>query len=221
MQADRPFVLSIAGFDPCSGAGVLADVKTFEQHHVQGMAVVTANTIQTEDAFFKLEWLPLEEILESIKTLMKRYKFKAVKIGIVPDMNYLKEIINTIKFSNGNTFIIWDPVIQSSSGFSIFNKNDIANLLEVLDLIDLTTPNYDEYLLLKEQIQSNKTNTVLVKGGHRNDLKGVDILYQNGAEILIQPIHKKSMTNMVPVAFYRPPLLHGLLWANRLKTLAD
>ena len=47
MSTNRPFVLSIAGLDPCGGAGVLADVKTFEQHQVTGFAVVTANTIQT------------------------------------------------------------------------------------------------------------------------------------------------------------------------------
>lgn len=191
MQRNRPFVLSIAGFDPSGGAGVIADVKTFEQLQVQGMAIITANTLQTEDAIFKLEWQPLEIIIESIKTLVKRYEFKAVKIGIVPNMNYLKEIINTIKSCNSKTFIILDPVIKSSSGFSIFNKNDIGKLSEVLNQVDLTTPNYDEYLLLKEQIQFNKT-TILVKGGHRNDLKGVDILYENGNEIHIHPIREKK-----------------------------
>ena len=47
----RPFVVSIAGFDPSAGAGVLADVKTFEQHQVYGFAISTANTIQTENEF--------------------------------------------------------------------------------------------------------------------------------------------------------------------------
>ena len=39
METNRPIVLSIAGFDPCGGAGILADIKTFEQHKVYGFAV--------------------------------------------------------------------------------------------------------------------------------------------------------------------------------------
>ncbi|OYX86286.1 MAG: hydroxymethylpyrimidine/phosphomethylpyrimidine kinase, partial [Flavobacteriales bacterium 32-34-25] len=51
MSTNRPFVLSIAGFDPSAGAGVLADIKSFEQHQVYGFAINTANTIQTENEF--------------------------------------------------------------------------------------------------------------------------------------------------------------------------
>jgi hydroxymethylpyrimidine/phosphomethylpyrimidine kinase len=51
MPENRPFVLSIAGFDPSGGAGILADCKTFEQHKVYGLAINTANTIQTEMSF--------------------------------------------------------------------------------------------------------------------------------------------------------------------------
>ena len=51
MSKNRPFVLSIAGFDPSGGAGVLADVKTFEQHLVYGLAIITGNTIQTENEY--------------------------------------------------------------------------------------------------------------------------------------------------------------------------
>ena len=54
MEAVRPIVLSIAGFDPCGGAGILADIKTFEQHKVFGLAVNTAQTLQTEDLFISI-----------------------------------------------------------------------------------------------------------------------------------------------------------------------
>jgi hydroxymethylpyrimidine/phosphomethylpyrimidine kinase len=63
MSKKRPFVLSIAGFDPSGGAGVLADCKTFE-HQVYGLAIITANTIQTENEFYKLEWIDLNFVLE-------------------------------------------------------------------------------------------------------------------------------------------------------------
>ena len=56
MSANRPFVLTIAGFDPSAGAGVLADVKTFEQHRVYGFAINTGNTIQTENEFVEMQF---------------------------------------------------------------------------------------------------------------------------------------------------------------------
>ena len=91
MSENRPFVLTIAGFDPSAGAGVLADVKTFEQHHVFGFAINTGNTIQTEDVFYEIQWTDLTFVLKSLNTFFKKYEIKVVKIGVVPSLDYLKE----------------------------------------------------------------------------------------------------------------------------------
>lgn len=76
MSKNRPFVLSIAGFDPTGGAGILADVKTFEQHEVYGLAIITGNTLQTDDEFYKMEWTSIDFILESITILLINMKLK-------------------------------------------------------------------------------------------------------------------------------------------------
>jgi hydroxymethylpyrimidine/phosphomethylpyrimidine kinase len=68
MSPNRPFVVSIAGFDP-TGAGVLTDIKTFEQHRVYGFAITTANTIQTENQFLSIQWTAF--VLRSIEELFK------------------------------------------------------------------------------------------------------------------------------------------------------
>lgn len=185
MQKSRPTVLSIAGFDPCGGAGVLADVKTFEQLNVQGMAIVTANTIQTEDNFMTIDWQHIPTIQRSIKTLMHRYAIKVIKIGIVRDFMFLKSIVDIIKANSSAAFIIWDPVIKSSSGFTFFNKDDITILPQVLADIDLLTPNFDEYKLLESVL--TESNNVLIKGGHRKEQIGVDILRTGTQEIAMQP----------------------------------
>lgn len=185
MQKNRPIVLSIAGFDPCGGAGVLADVKTFEQLKTQGMAIITANTIQTEDNLVTIEWQEVSIIQKSIETLMNRYAIQVVKIGIVKDFMFLKSIVDTIKANNSEAFIIWDPVIKSSSGFNFFKEDDIKELPEILDDIDLLTPNYDEYELLGSVLTEN--NKVLIKGGHREEQVGVDILRIGTHEIAILP----------------------------------
>lgn len=182
MSGKRQIVLSIAGFDPSGGAGVLADIKTIEQHQVQGMAVITANTIQTANDFIKLEWQDMKEVLKGIETLMNKYAINVIKIGIVPDFNFLESIIKTITINNPYAFIIWDPIIKSSSGYQFFVEKDLQYLHQIAGNIDLITPNYIEYALLKEHLCSDHRNAVLLKGGHRETLKGVDILMQGNKE---------------------------------------
>lgn len=116
---------------------------------------------------------------------MHRYVVKVVKIGVVKDFVFLKCIVDTIKASNSKAFIIWDPVIKSSSGFTFFNENDLEKLPRVLTDIDLLTPNFDEY----EQMESvlTKHNKILIKGGHRKEYVGVDILRIDSQEVAILP----------------------------------
>lgn len=118
MQAERPFVITIAGFDPSGGAGVLADCKTFEQLKVQGLAVCTAMTVQTESQCLSMEWQPLDQVLSTVDILMKKYPVEAVKIGVVKEAGFLNEIIKTIKANAPEAKIVWDPVLKSTSEFT-------------------------------------------------------------------------------------------------------
>ncbi|WP_415329381.1 hydroxymethylpyrimidine/phosphomethylpyrimidine kinase [Chryseobacterium sp. MMS23-Vi53] len=190
MQIECPFVMSVAGYDPSGGAGLLADIKTFEQLRVQGLGICTAMTLQTESEFYNLQWQPIDEILSAINVLMKKYQVEVVKIGVVKDAKFLSEIIKIIKTNNSEAKIIWDPVLKSTSEFSFFDLNTISDLKNILNQIDLITPNYNEYKLLKEnRLFKDHENScsILIKGGHREDRIGTDILIQNGKEICIEP----------------------------------
>jgi hydroxymethylpyrimidine/phosphomethylpyrimidine kinase len=190
MSANRPFVLTIAGFDPSGGAGILADAKTFEQHHVYGFAVNTGNTNQTENEFFEMQWTDLNFVLRSIEVLFKKYSIKAVKIGIIPSLDYLKEIVFAVKRLSPKTKIIWDTVLKSTTEFDFINIKNQAFLIEILKEVDLITPNYDEILQLSSEKNNAETIAenlseycaVLLKGGHNPDEIGVDYLY-TGKEI--------------------------------------
>ena len=72
----RPNILSIAGFDPSGGAGILADIKTFEQCDVYGMGVVSALTYQNDNSFERVEWFELSNIIDQIDVLQKRFQFE-------------------------------------------------------------------------------------------------------------------------------------------------
>ena len=148
MSANRPIVLTIAGFDPSGGAGILADVKTFEQHRVYGFAINTGNTIQTENEFFEMQWTDLNFVLKSLEKLFDNYSIKAVKIGIVPSLEYLKQIVFTIKRLSSETKIVWDTVLKSTTKFDFLTIENRNYLTEILSQIDLITPNYNEIKII-------------------------------------------------------------------------
>lgn len=185
MSANRPFVLTVAGHDPSGGAGILSDIKTFEQHQVYGLAIATGNTIQTENEFHDIQWTDLDFVLDSLKTLFRTYDIKAVKIGIVPSLVYLKEIVSVIKKRSPKTKIVWDTVLKSTTEFQFTTVENQSELIGILQQIDLITPNYNEILKLSdtkdaaEEMAQNlsKHCAVLLKGGHNPNQKGVDYLY--------------------------------------------
>lgn len=208
---NRPNVLAIAGFDPSSGAGLTADIKTFEALKCYGFAVCTANTIQNDADFEACHWIDIETIKDQIKILFKKFSIDYVKIGIVKNWKVLEEIIDFLIEQNSTIRIILDPVLKSSSNFdfhssnvsssdSDWNRDNIENHFEeVLKKIYLLTPNYEEIERLytdktiEETIRyiSNKTN-VLLKGGHRKEMLGKDELFTTeGRFFSLNPKNKK------------------------------
>ncbi|APA91351.1 hydroxymethylpyrimidine/phosphomethylpyrimidine kinase [Myroides sp. ZB35] len=181
MSILRPIALAIAGFDPTSGAGVMADIKTFEHHQVYPMAVLSANTIQTEDNFIHVRWEE-EYTIRQLSVILENYTIAAIKIGIVKDLDTLKLYVDTIKGLSPTTKVIWDPVLRSSSGFDFQTIELIDSLTIVLQQIDLITPNYLEIHQLvttnDDALQKAKRLSqycdVLLKGGHNPNALGFD-----------------------------------------------
>ncbi len=186
----RPNILTIAGYDPSGGAGVLADIKTAEFHKCMGMGVLTANTIQTEDTFVSVGWIEEIQIVKQLETLLTRYQFGAVKIGIIESFERLQTLINKVKEYQSDVFIIWDTVLSASSGFDFVNDINQEKLMTLLKSIDLITPNANEVHKLtgvgdiyKGAKELSKHTNILLKGGHRTDKMGVDTLFYNGLEV--------------------------------------
>ena len=189
---NRPFVLSIAGFDPSGGAGVLADVKTFESLGCYGLAVNTANTIQNDVKFEACHWTSEATILQQLEILLESFPVEVVKIGIVENLQNLNKVIDKLLYRNRSIRIIWDPVLKSSTGFPFQELQEFQeNLESVLERIFLVTPNFDELKMfypefkLEDAIRkiSNKTNLYL-KGGHRMANIGLDELFTKEGECL-------------------------------------
>lgn len=189
---NRPLVLSIAGLDPSGGAGLLADVKTFEMLGCYGLVVNTANTIQNDVKFEACHWTSEAIILQQLELLLNSFPVGMVKIGIVENLQVLNKVIDKLLIRNKSIRIIWDPVLKSSSGFSFQEaKNFQKNLESVLERIFLITPNFNEIkmfypeLPMEETIRKigGKTNLYL-KGGHRMANIGLDELFTTEGKCL-------------------------------------
>ena len=184
MFNERPYVLTIAGFDPSAGAGVLADVKTFEQCDVYGMGVVSALTYQNDEVFKKVDWVEFSNILNQIEILQNRFKFDYIKIGLIENLEILNRLILILKSYNQYSKIIWDPILNASSGF-VFHENVNKKIVEnTCKQLYLITPNVPEAFQLGEFKDAKKNAeylsqffNVYLKGGHNEEQIGYDILF--------------------------------------------
>ena len=175
MSSTRPCALSIAGFDPSGGAGLLADIKTFEQHKVIGMGVVTGLTFQNDSEFDGVKWVDIEDIKKQLEILCRKFKFGFVKIGLVPDLDTLNEIISVCQLPTADCRLIWDPILKPTAGFEIHKGFEKEKLISILKNIYLLTPNIDEARILtgeKDEVKAakelSKYCNVFLKGGHAN-----------------------------------------------------
>ncbi|MDM1407167.1 hydroxymethylpyrimidine/phosphomethylpyrimidine kinase [Myroides sp. DF42-4-2] len=195
MLPTRPIAFSIAGFDPCAGAGLLADCKTFEANQVYGIGILTANTIQTEDSFTALHWEEGDTVRQQLEVLLQRYSPRVIKIGIVQSGEELLTYLELIQRYAPTAFVVWDPVLRSSTHFNLTSPIEENMLWAILEQIDLITPNYPEIDLLvagtappiaKAKYLSTAC-AVLLKGGHHPHLKGQDQLFTATAHHVFYP----------------------------------
>lgn len=200
MEYQRPIVLSIAGLDPSGGAGLLADIKTLEQHQCLGFGVASALTVQTEDIFHSIDWLTFMQIQQQAAPLFDRYHIDTVKIGVIKDLETLHQLLSWIKEIHPNARVIWDTVLApSASEFKFLENIDKLLLPEVLQQLFLVTPNIAEAVLLSSEQNETKAAeilakhcNVLLKGGHSSKNKGIDYLFCNDSIIQV-PSHLGSL----------------------------
>lgn len=183
----RPYVISIAGLDPSGGAGLLADIKCFEQHKVYGFAVCTALTLQNDIDFLQVKWIPPTDIIDQIEVLISRFQPVACKIGLIENIEVLLEVVTALQRLVPGIKIIVDPILKASTGFEFHDwTNALKRMRPILERIDLITPNYIELKHLggfkEEHVYATAREwaeycPVLLKGGHNEQSPGTDYLF--------------------------------------------
>lgn len=177
-------VMSIAGVDPSGGAGVYADLKTFQAIGVYGCGIVTALTAQNPYKFFSTLPVSEEYIAEQIDAVMDSYEIEFIKTGML----YSPEIIKLVskKIREYNLKAVVDPVMVATSGGDL-TKEDIAKAMNkyLLPQAILTTPNVSEAEKLtnlritteNEAIEASKKIKCnnIITGGHLDGINTINI----------------------------------------------
>jgi hydroxymethylpyrimidine/phosphomethylpyrimidine kinase len=152
MAEKPPVVLTIAGFDPSSGAGVTADIKTIAAHGCYGVACITAITVQSTAGVRRVEALDPALVSETLDELASDIAIAAVHIGMLGTAKVVKAVVEFLGQRSGRNKlpnVVLDPILKSSSGADLLDAAGTRVLIEkLIPLADVITPNVDEAAIL-------------------------------------------------------------------------
>ncbi len=192
-------LLTVAGFDPCGGAGVLLDAAVFRRFGFRAAAVITALTIQDSVAVRAVRPLPRSFVRRSWEALRADLPLSGLKVGMAGSLALWEEIGRGLARHGGIPRVV-DPILRSSSGARLAGRVSAARMGDALrGRTTVLTPNLDEASFLSgrriageramaeaaRRIQGDLGGACLVKGGH---LRGdpVDVLF-DGERLLRFP----------------------------------
>jgi len=190
--------LTIAGSDPTGGAGIQADLKTFAAMGVYGLSVITSLTAQNASGVQAIHPVPAAFIRYQIQSLLADFRIRALKIGMVYQINAIIEVAEIIREHQLKNLVM-DPIFAASAGGSLLQEEGIEILREeLIPMATLVTPNLDEAGVLSglevkdldgmkeaaRRIHRMGPAYVLIKGGH---LKGdvQDLLFDGHTDLVI------------------------------------
>jgi hydroxymethylpyrimidine/phosphomethylpyrimidine kinase len=193
--------LTIAGFDPGSGAGVTADLKTFAAHGIYGVACISALTVQSTQGVRTVEPLSPGLVRATLDCLIEDVDLSGVKIGMLGTSAVAAEVASFLRAQSSKIpreRIVLDPVLRSTSGTPLIDVNGVRIIRdELLHCVGWITPNIRELAILagedsetfgRDQIpaatarltQGNAELGVVVTGGHLD--KPDDFLFSPSGE---------------------------------------
>jgi hydroxymethylpyrimidine/phosphomethylpyrimidine kinase len=139
-----PVVLTIAGFDPSSGAGITADIKTIAAHECYGVACPTALTVQSTQGVRRVEPVDVKVIADTLHELASDFDIQAVHLGMLAVEGVVRTIADFLDKA-ALPHVVLDPVLRSSSGANLLDSAGTRLMVERLfPLAEVITPNLDE-----------------------------------------------------------------------------
>ena len=147
-------ILTIAGFDPSSGAGITADLAAIAAHGYFGTSAITALTVQSTLGVKAVHPVDAQVLGETLDTLVADLRPDGIKIGMLASEENVRVVAKfLVQFQRewGGTAIpvVLDPVLRSSSGAELLSVAGVrAMQRELLHLVTWVTPNVQELTVL-------------------------------------------------------------------------
>jgi hydroxymethylpyrimidine/phosphomethylpyrimidine kinase len=189
-----PIALTIAGSDSGGGAGIQADLKTFEAHGVFGTSVVTAITAQNTRGVAAVHAVPADTVRAQIDAVVADLRPAAVKTGMLASRALIEIVVAGIE-DHDLAPVVVDPVMVATSGDRLLDRDAESTLADLLvPCATVVTPNLPEAEILAgvpvrsvddmeaaaAAIAAGGATAVLVKGGHLDGETLVDLLWHDG-----------------------------------------
>jgi hydroxymethylpyrimidine/phosphomethylpyrimidine kinase len=193
-------VLTIAGFDPSSGAGVTADLMVFAAHGLFGTSCITSLTVQSTVGVRASSAVPTELVRDTLDCLQSDLPVAGIKIGMlasVANVATVADFLEGIRARGSRVPVVLDPVLRSSSGRDLLDAEGVRAMRDrLLPLVDWVTPNLEELGTLAGRIVMQKEDVpaaardlqamgrglnVVATGGHL--IPPDDLLVRAGGEM--------------------------------------
>ena len=204
MASRPPVVLTIAGFDPSSGAGITADIKTIAAHGCYGVACITALTVQSTAGVRRVEPVNASLIEDTLHELTSDLEVGAVRIGMLGSAEAVGAVAAFLKEQKLPN-VVMDPILKSSSGTKLLDRGGAQLLAKsLLPLATVVTPNVEEAAAMTGMPVTNPdqmraaarklhdmgASSVVVTGGHLD--KAIDLLSFQGSRGIEQETFKSE-----------------------------
>jgi len=193
--------LTIAGSDCSGGAGIQADLKTFAAYGVYGMSAITAVVAENTVGVQAILDLPIDIVVEQIKSCVEDIGVDAVKIGMLSNPEIVIAVAGCIRDHNLPNVVV-DPVMIAKSGDPLLSEEAQRTIAEhLLRLARVITPNRFEAEVLTgrkiasledmkaaaAQLKGSGCEWVVVKGGHMTQLsEAIDVAHDGRVFHVIQ-----------------------------------
>lgn len=192
-ENELPVALSIAGFDPSGGAGLVADIKTFTAFGCFATAAVTSLTFQNTVGVFGAVHQTAQTVRAQVLPVVEDFRVACAKTGMLPSREIIEEVARLFRETPLPAPVI-DPVVRSTSGYDLIDDEALKALVrELLPLARVVTPNIPEAERITglritgedgmreaaRRIREMGARAVLVKGGHL-EKEAVDLLDDRG-----------------------------------------
>lgn len=204
----KPIVWTIASSDSGGGAGIQADLHTFNALDCHGCSVITAVTAQNSCQVIGYETISPALFCAQLNCLLEDMPPQAIKIGLIPEPALLQLLADWLRQHKAayQFTVIADPVLSSSSGYDFISQSSLSIWrLQLMPLLDIVTPNLPELALLSGLPQASEhqqarilleagAKAVLIKGGHSNSGQYVRDVLLTENEPEIELTHKRLLT---------------------------